>query len=146
LCRCDCIFFQARGLSDSILLLLFHSFFLFRRVALHKYDPPDLVTSVMPAVVMSQLHTDENIVNKTPIRCVSTGKQPPQDSSHLSPTMDDTTPISIPRSSPHSTWFDDVDGHTDNAARNLDFDDMLDVDADDALGAIDPDDSDDDLI
>ncbi len=91
---------------------------------------------------MSRLHSTENIANQTPIRCVSTGKEPPQDSLDVSPTMDDTTPVA--KSSPRSTWFDD--GHIDKAARNLDFDDMLDVDADDALGVDDPDDSDDDLL
>ena len=71
----------------------------------------------------------------------------------MSPTMDETTPISIQRSSPRSKWFDDdddddieVDGKQNKAARNLDFDDMLDVDADDAFCLNDQDDSDDDLI
>jgi hypothetical protein len=66
----------------------------------------------------------------------------------MSPTMDETTPLTIKRSSPYSKWFDDDDegdgvGKPNKAARNLDFDDMLDVDADDAL---DLNDSDDDLI
>ena len=113
---------------------------------MHKYDPPDLVTSTTPAVGMSRLHSNENVTHQTPIRCVSTGKEPPHDAVNLSsPTMNDTTPCSVAaRSSPRSTWFDD--GHIDKAARNLDFDDMLDVDADDALGVDDPDDSDDDLL
>ena len=59
--------------------------------------------------------------------------------------MDDTTPISIHRSSPQATWFDD-NANPDKAKRNLDFDDMLDLDADDALDIDNHDDSDDDLI
>ena len=119
--------------------------FLFRRVALHKYDPPDLVTTTStPAAGLSQPCTNEN---QTPIRCVSTGKEQLHDTSTFSPTMDDTTLTSIQSSSPHSAWFDDnANGNHDKAARNLDFDDMLDLDADDVLDANDHGDSDDDLI
>lgn len=103
-------------------------------------------TTSTPGLGASLPHTDENVIRKTPIRCVSTGKEQLQDSSTFSPTMDDTTPISIHRaSSPQSTWFDD-NANPDKAARNLDFDDMLDLDADDALDIDNHDDSDDDLI
>jgi hypothetical protein len=128
---------------------LFDKFYvLFRRVALHKYDPPDLVSPTAGVFSTQPFTTDENVVAKTPIRCVSIGKEPPEpNSSNMSPTMNEAT------SSPYSKWFDDAnhnddgDGQPNQAARNLDFDDMLDVDAEDALGCWnDSDDSDDDLI
>ena len=105
------------------------------------------------AGIFSQPNTDEIVVTKTPLRCVSIGKQQQQDSSTMPTAMDEMTPPSVKRSSPHSTWFDDddddvdeVDSNPNKAARNLGFDDMLDVDADDALGFNDEDDIDDDLI
>jgi hypothetical protein len=87
---------------------------------------------------------------KTPVRCVSIGKQKNIDNNYTSstsPAMEDTTPISMSSSTslnPHSPLFDSLQQMNDDntTARNIDFDDVALTND----NYNDDDDSDDDLI
>jgi hypothetical protein len=93
--------------------------------------------------------TIDTTMTKTPIRCVSTGKKNTIDTTlcrlATSPTMEDTTPISMSSSMNHhhSPMFDDAQEMNDDhrTARNLDFNDVTLTNDDDDI-----DDSDEDLI
>jgi hypothetical protein len=98
-------------------------------VALHKYDPPDLVSATK---LISQSDEDEGIkptatnLNTTPeriTRCVSTAKKNHDHHfSSTSPTMEDSTPISMTEACPSSPFFDPMLATT--SCRALDFDEL----------------------
>lgn len=101
------------------LTLILHLFVLYkhiRRVALHKYDPPDLVTNASAAATATEeLNEQASAVATTPSKGSDFGAS-------SSPAFEDTTPISM--GSPHGQRS------PLNYSRNLDFDEGEDSDDD----------------
>ena len=103
---------DARSFVSWLTLVIFR-FPLFRRVALHKYDPPDLVTNSSTTEQSKEASAAMTTpAKKTGVHSLVGG----------SPALEDTTPISMGSPEPRSPISIN--------SRNLDFDEGDDSDDD----------------